>query len=309
MPRSVAIGIVIGVGCSLAAAQQPPPESMPDPEPAPPARSVTASIHVRGEMGFETEFSGSPGKLTVRQAGGGVDVGIPIAQYSQLSVGFDYEHSSYDFKDATAFVAGTSSPFGDVNRETLSARFSQFLSQEWSYFVGGSVSLSGEEGAETGESVQGVIYAAPRYAFSETFSVAIGVLVATKLEDNALVLPLATINWDFAERWNLSNNGKLGLAVTYKPDDAWALSVGASYDSRDFRLDRNGPVPGGVGRDTRVPVAFTAAYTPTPRINLEATIGAHLAQNIEILNASGDSIADVDADPSMFLALRLGFSF
>ena len=272
-------------------------------------RPVTVDLKVRGEFGFETSLSDSPGKVTVVRGGGAVNVGIPVAQYAQLDVGFDYEHSNYDFHGATGFVAGTGSPFDDIDREFVSARFAQYLSREWLFFVGGRVMLSGEEGAKTGDSLEGVIYAAPRYRFSDKLSAGLGIEVYTRLEDNTQVIPLVSLDWDFAERWNLTVSGEPSITVTYAPNDHWSFSLGGVYEYRDFRLDRNGPLPGGVGRDTRIPITLAAKWNPDKRISAEAGVGVAFAQNFELLDSSGNSVADIDADASPFFMIQLGFRF
>ena len=286
----------------------PPPEVKPE-EPPAPDRPLTVSLRVRGEIGFESNLTDSPGKITIDRAGADIDVAIPVAKYAQLNLGFDYEHSHYDFHGATGFIAGVSSPFANVDRETLSARFAQHLSQEWSYFVGGNLLFSGEEGARFGDSIEGLFYAAPQYSFSDSLTVGLGVAVSTRLEKTVSVLPLPTFDWDITKRWNLGTNGEAGLTLTYTPSEDWAFSLGGHYEFRDFRLDKNGPLPGGVGRDTRIPVLLTAAWHPDHRISAEVGLGVYLGQNFELLDSSGNTVADIDADSAPFLMVRLGYRF
>ncbi len=303
--RMVVAGCMVLLAGS-AGAQQPAPAEPAVPPPAP--RPVTASLYVQGEMGFESDLSGA-GRVATSRGRTGIDVGIPTGQYSQLNLGFDYEHSSYDFHGATGFVAGATSPFDDVDRETLSARFAQHLSQEFSYVVGARVFMSAEEGAKASDSLEGLVYVAPRYAFSDTFAIGLGVVVSTQLEDNALVLPVFVLDWDITKEWNLSNDGKLGLFVTYTPNEHWAFSLGGDYQYRDFRLDQGGPDPNGVGRDARVPVMLSATWTPDKRVSVQAGIGMTFLQQYELLDSSGNSIAKINADPAPVAMVRLGFKF
>ncbi len=300
--RTRKMAAVVAAAAVPAVAQEPaavPPEERP----------VTVSLHVRGEMGFQTDLSDSPGNVTVVRGGGDVDVAIPVAKYAQLNVGVEYEHSNYDFHGATGFIPGVSSPFENVDREAINARFAQYLSKEWLVLIGGRVMLSGEEGASTGDSVEGVLYALPRYRFNDKLSAGLGVEVYTRLEDNVQVIPVVSLDWDFAEHWNLTVSGEPSVTVSYEPNERWSFSLGAVYEFRDFRLDRNGPLPGGVGRETRIPVTLGAAWKPDKRVSAEAGVGVAFGQNYELLNASGDSVADIDAKAAAFLMLRLGFKF
>jgi hypothetical protein len=292
-----------------AAAQPSPPPATPEQPPAPAERPVTVKFHLRSELGFESDFSDAPGKVSVLRAGGDVDVGIPVGMYAQLNLGVDFEHSNYDFHNATGLVPGTDNPFDTIERTALKARFAQHLSREWSYLVGGTAALSFEEGADVGQSLQGVLYGAPTYALSDKLSIGAGVVVSTRLEDNALVLPLVILDWDVAEHWNLSNNGELGLTLAYSPNERWSFSVGGHFEYRDFRLDEHGPLPNGVGRDSRWPVAFTVMYKPTARTTLEADVGVYVAQRIEVLDANGTSISDQDINAAPYLKFALGFRF
>jgi hypothetical protein len=288
--------------------QEPPKVAPPVPE-APKDRELTLTVRATGEFGFETELSGAPGKVTATRAGGQVEAEIPVAQYAQLELGLDYEHSSFDFHSATGFVAGASSPFHDVDRAALSARFIQPLSKTWAVFAGGVLIYSGEEGAKGGDSLGGVIYGAPRYVVNDHLAIGLGALVQTRLEDNVQVVPLVLVEWDITEHWNLTHDGFPGGTLTYKPNDHWAFALSAYYQFQDFRLDESGPLPNGVGRETRVPVVLSATWTPDKRIYAEAGIGVAFAQNYELLNASGDSVADIDAKASPLVRFKLAFKF
>ena len=55
----------------------------------------------------------------------------PLWPGSQLTVGTFYEHRHYDFSGTNTFLAGTSTPFEDVNALGLSATFFQGLTRSW----------------------------------------------------------------------------------------------------------------------------------------------------------------------------------
>lgn len=308
-----AAALVLGLPLCAAMGQESPEsrEQPPavQPEAAPPERPIRYSIRARGEMGFRSDLSDSPGDVSVSRAGVNVAAAIPVGQRGQLGVAFDYEFSSYDFEDATGFVPGVESPFGDIHRETISLSYAQQFSRRWSLVSGGSIGLSGEEGADTGESLFGSGYIGGRYSLSETVQAGFGLVFATQIEDDTLFLPLVMVDWQINERWSLSNDGKLGLTLAYAPSEAWRFSLGADYQTRDFRLDEDGPIPGGVGRDQRVPLTLGATFTPTPRVIIDLSVGVNLFQNYEVLDRNGVELADVDAEAAPFVGLQIGYRF
>ena len=314
----IAFGLVV-LAAGLARAQQAgPQDGKAAQEPGkettkvdvpPPERVLTVSLHVSGEFGFESNLTDSPGKIAVTRAAGQVEVGIPLGQYASLDLGLNYEHSSFDFHNATGFVAGSSSPFSDVDRAAVTARFIQPLSQEWAVFVGGAVISSAEDGAKSGDGFGAVLYGAPRYVVNKHLAVGLGALMQTRLEDNITVVPLVLIDWDISEHWNLTHDGFPGGTLTYKPNEHWAFSLSAYYEFEDFRLAENGPLPNGVGRQTRIPVVLSAAWRPDSRIEAEAGVGVAFGQNYELLNSNGDSVADIDADAAPMLRLKVGIKF
>jgi hypothetical protein len=292
--------------------EDPPPlPTSPSPAAPPitPGRPITYSLAVRGELGTSAELSDSPGDVAVSRIGAALAVGFPIGERGQLNLGFDYELSSYDFQNASGLIAGTDSPFEDVQRYALSVRYAQQLSRRWALVAGGSVGLAGEEGAEASESLFTTGYLGARYALSESVQAGFGAAFGTQLEDDTLLLPLLLLDWQINEQWLLSNQGKLGLTLSYTPVESWTFSVGAEYQFRDFRLDRDGPVPGGVGHEVRVPLTVSASFRPTPQLSVDAGVGVGLYRTFEIRDSGGRELADFDADPAPFLTLQFGYRF
>ena len=87
------------------------------------------------------------------------------------------------------------------------------------------------------------------------------------------------------------------------------MRAGVSYESRNFRLDRDGPVPSGVARDSRVPVFVGVRYAPTPQIDIDATAGMYFFQNYRVDNSGGEKIDEADGQATPFLRLSGTFKF
>lgn len=272
-------------------------------------RPLTWSVRVPTELGFNAGLDNSPGDVTVSRLGAEFGVGIPIATMAQLELGFEYEYSRYEFSNATGFVAGSSSPWQDIHNETVRARFYQQHDRQLGWFVGGSIGLSHEEGADLGDALHAGVFGGVMYNLSE--SVRIGGLlgVRSRIEDDPWFIAVPTIDWQIDPQWRLTNAGKPGLTLFYSPSEQWTLSLGAWYESRDFRLDSNGPVPDGVGRDQSVPIALGATFRPTSNMTLDFGAGVRVLGNLELENSTGGRVADIDVDPAAFLSFAVGVKF
>jgi hypothetical protein len=315
----VAFGFISAAALAQDAGGVPPQAGAPTTPPgqpaaalpkAAPARPVVFSIEARGELNFNSSFSDSSGDVTVTRAGASIGSSIPAGERGEVNVGFDYEFSNYEFsKDVMLAPGVTGSPWRDVNREEVTLRYSRQQSLQLAWFLGGSVGASGEDGAKFSDSLFASAFGGVRYALSKTLVVGVGLAVRTQIEDNPLVVPLPMLNWQISEQWKLSSAGKPGLTLSYSPTETLTFSVGGAYESRDFRLDEHGPVPGGVGRETRVPIVLGVAYTPTKQISVEAGIGYSFAQNYQVLNHGGNKLGDEDLDAAGMLRVGIAYRF
>ena len=286
------------------------PQKEPQPEAATqPSRPVTWTIKFPTELGFSASLDGAPGEVTTSRIGGDFEVGIPTGSRSQLDLGFEYEYTRYEFDDATGFVAGATSPFKDVHRETVRARFGQQETLQLGWMVGGYVGFSAEDGADLSESVVGGLYGGVSYYLSRSLKVGGALGVFARLEDDPLIVPIPVIDWTITEQWRMSNAGKLGLTMYYSPCEQWTLALGAWYDERNFRLDDSGVIPSGVVRDSNVPLQLTATYKPTANFSAEFGGGIRFFGNYEVRDSSRNKVADIDSDPAGYLAIILSVKF
>lgn len=322
-PMKRALVVCAGVCCAHAAAQQPatkpadPPANEKQPEKpvvekpaeAPPERPIEWIIKTPNELGFAAGFVDKIGDVAVSRVGADLEVDIPVGPMGELDIGFAYEYSRYDFSNATSLVPGSSSPWQNIHKETLRASFGKQQTRQLGWIVGGSVGLSAEEGADLGKAVAGGMYAGVGYYLSEHLKVGMAVAVYSQLEDHPLILPVPSFKWEISDQWLLSTAGKPGLTMFYKPSDEWTLSLGAWYESRNFRLDKTGVVPDGVGRDSSVPVEFDVMFKPTKSLSVEAGVGVRLLQSFSVDGSSGNTLVRVDGDAAPFLTCRFAFSF
>ncbi len=310
--RAILAGVAaLLAGAGSAAAQPGSPreqarEAAGEPQPVPEApeeRPITFSVRLGGELGFDADLDDG-GDVTLVRARAGASVGIPAGERGQLTIGYDYELSDYDFTDATGLVPGIADPWGTVHSHGLGLTYARRLSLRWSALVGGNIAWSAEEGADLGDSLTGGGFAAGQFAATEKLFIGLGVGVRSRLEDSVLLSPVILLDWTISEQWKLSNEGRPGLTLSYVPAETWTIDLTGAFEFRDFRLDDSGPLPGGVGVDSRVPVSLGVTWTPSPMFTFGARAGAYFFTTLEALDVNGNEAGTSDVDPGPFLVLE-----
>jgi hypothetical protein len=308
-------GVVLAL-CSAAVGQEvlspptvlPPAEPELEAPPPPPDRPIGYSISARAILGLAADFDDAAGDMSFSRIGMDLGVQIPAGPQANLSLGFDYEFSHYDFGNDT-LIAGTDSPFEDIHRAFFSIRYSRQQTRQLVWTVGGSIGISAEDGADVGDAITGMVLGGVKFHFSEQFAIGAGAAVATQLEDDPFFFPTLLLEWHFAERWSLVSAGRPGLSLVYRPSEQVRVTLGATYEHRDFRLSDDGPIPGGVALERQVPISLGIEFEPTPQLQLGLSAGVAVARNLELKDSRGRKIADEDIDPAGFLGLQFVYRF
>lgn len=298
-----------------AGGSQPPPEqpSADGRAPAIPSRqgppTFSWNVGVRSIFALTTDLKDG-GDVSITRVGPTLGAAwiFPGAQ-ARLSVTYSFEYSNYDWSGNTGFVAGRPDPWSDIYRHSVSAIWSQQVDEKWSYFVGGLFGAAYEDGASPGDALEFGVLLGFSYALSPELSLGLGVGVLTQIEDDPLVIPIPTVDWRINQQFRLTNNSRPGLFLIYTPAEAWTITLGAEYTTRDFRLDENGPVPDGVGRDRRFPVLVEVAYRPERWLEIAARAGVDLGVRYWLSDSEGNEITTRRADPTPFFGLGATLRF
>jgi len=250
---------------------------------------------------FEADLDTGPGELSTTRAAVGAAVTLFPADRTRLTFAIDATESWYDFSGATGLHA-SGEPFDNATEIDLSAAFSAPLNDTTNYFVSALVGYAAESGADFSDSLVygGNVGFVTRQ--SDTFSWGLGVAVRTRLEDDALVIPLPQITWKLSDRWVLATQ-RGGVTLDYDASESLNYGLGIQFDTRTFRLDETGPIPAGVASEERVPLFFYATYKPNPTIEITAEAGATVYSNIELFDSVGNELVNDDVDPAIFLGL------
>ncbi len=312
MLRASVVGVIGGVLCAGAAMGQ---DTGAAPERATPTtgsagraeggtRSTDVVVTLFGTHAFEADFSDGPGSVGVTR--GGVEVGFrrPIDDRSRLSVSIGLEGSAYDFSGDSTLAGVTGEVWDSTVQASLAVVYSRQATEQWAWFFGGGVDASFETDADIGKSFTGGLVGGVNYAVNENLKLGGGLAVRSRLEDSGLFLPIVSVDWKLSDQWTLSNSNELnstGVALSFAANEKLTLSLHAAYQGRAYRLDDEGPVPEGVGRDSRIPVWVQARYAFTPRATASLAAGVLAWQEYTVLDQDGNELDQQEAEWTPFL--------
>ncbi|MCL4220312.1 MAG: hypothetical protein KJZ65_02970 [Phycisphaerales bacterium] len=274
-----------------------------------PLANTSFSLSFGGTWIGEADLDESPGSLGIARAAARFGVGHKLSEMISLHFGADLDYSVYDFSDATGLVAGTDDPFDDATTVTLSLGADFKSGERNTWFVTGFARSAGESGAEFDKTITGGGIVGFSHSFSDDFTLGIGVLVSSELEDDVYVIPVPIIRWNINERWSLNSGDRANVQLAYAPSDRWTIGAEVSWDRRRFRLDDEGPLPSGVVEERHVPVGVFAVFTPNPNIELAARVGAHLGSEIKIDDDNGDRVGKDDLESALYAGFDVRFRF
>jgi Domain of unknown function (DUF6268) len=221
-----------------------------------------------------------------------------------------YRFTHYDFSDFAV------DPWENIHTFRATPIVSYTMDEQWSFYGGPTVAISGEEGADFGHSFTGGGLAGVSYKVHDRLSVGGGLGISSQIEDKARLLPFITANWQFYDQWNLrigfpeiAANGGLGAEVTYDFNPHWKFGAGFQFQQKRFLLDEDGPVPSGVGQDKSIPIYAKVGWQATEKTLLELIVGVAAGGEVLLEDQHGREIAEEDYDPSALIGLRAVFTF
>lgn len=292
-----------------ALAQNAPPKVTASPKLQTSPASFSVSLGGRGEYQFESDLDGDRGSVSIARAAANLGLGFAVGDRSRLNVTWDSEFSWYDWKDASKFSKSAKDPWDDTIQHTIGVQLVVPEGEQWAWFVGGGAQASYEREADFGDSLTYGGQGGVRYKFNDAFALSLGIAVRSRLEDNALILPIIGIDWDITDKLTLSTNRGAGLDLRYKASDAIALFLEATFNSREFRLRDDGAAKDGVGIDRSVPVAAGVVWTIAPSVSLTAKGGLVAWSKYKLEDQNGVKISETDADPAGFVSFGIDFRF
>jgi len=297
----------------LAQAPAPAEESPPADAPASPSARAAAGLTIqltpRAEHTFESDLQDNAAQSSITRAGGELRLRYPAGERFSLGLTLDGEYSWYDISGIDTAGNDLGGLLDGAYSLGLTPSVLYSIDRKWGVLVGGLVQSEAEEEAEFSDSLTYGAFGAVRYAVNDNFAVTFGGGIRTRLEDNAIFLPVIGFEWNASTKVKLATE-RLGLKVTVKINDEVSAWLSGNYELREYRLtDEHFLAPEGVGRDHRVPIRFGINWTPSPAFTLEGYTGVVVWQEYEFLDADGNEAFDDHSDPTGVIGVKATFTF
>ncbi|MFG0330759.1 MAG: DUF6268 family outer membrane beta-barrel protein [Phycisphaerales bacterium] len=257
---------------------------------------------------FPSDLDGANDDYRTWRAGFNYLLKKPVSREAQIKFSLGYEYSNYDFDRPNTFIAGAAEPFGDIHIIDARLGVEVAVDDEWSWTASGIARFAGESDVDYSDADSyGGIFAIQR-EFNEDFTASLGVLVATQIEDDELILPAITLDWSIDDQWSFVVDGTRG-ELRYDYGDGLVAVLGAAYENRRFRLDNDPVKLGSVVEDTAVPIYIAMRYRADNSISIDLTGGVLAFQEFEIENRNGNAGREFESDPAPFIGLGVSFNF
>jgi len=227
---------------------------------------------------------------------------------TSISLALGYSYDGYDFTTNGLGIAALD-PWENVHTVSLSVPIRKGFDNNWSAYLIPSLRSSGESGADFDKTFSGGGLVGIAYRFGEQLTIGPGIGVLSQLEDTATVFPILIINWKINDSLSLATGRGLGatrgpgLTLKYKADEMWEFTIGGRYEKLRFRLDKDGPVPGGIGEDKAYPLFAGCTYNFSPKAHVSLVGGVELGGELQLEDTDGNRIDKESYDPGGFFGL------
>lgn len=230
---------------------------------------------------------------------------------NSAGISLSFGQLSYDFDDVGA------APWGDINDLRISLPLRFRLSDTVNAFLAPSLRYDYEDGADMDDGMTWGAFGGVTWRINDRLTIGpgIGVFSELKDDDDLTVFPALLIDWDIADRWNLSTGTGLGstqgpgLSLNYAQSDALSFGLSVRSERVQFRLDDDGLAPDGTGEDSSFPVVLTVNYEPTPLFSVSGFAGMETGGELKLYDADGARVSKESYDPAPVagFAFRLRF--
>jgi hypothetical protein len=229
-----------------------------------------------------------------------------------VSVALGYGLDSYDFSGDGEFAA--INPWHNVHTMRLSVPVRWGIDSNWSVYFVPTVRVAAESGASWGDALIGGGFAGFTYRISDRLTIGPGIGAIRQIEDTS-VFPVLLIDWKITDTLSLQTGRGVGatlgpgLRLTWAPISKWRFSIGGRYEKLRFRMDKDGPVPSGIGDDRAFPLLGSVTYSFTPDAQINLYGGVDLGGKLRLEDKNGNLITEEDHDPVPVLGFGFRFRF
>ena len=216
------------------------------------------------------------------------------------------ESSFYEWAGSTDLVAGTPKPFNDLFQTSVGAQLAVQADETWTWLAGLEVTMGGEDLVDPTDSLILGGLLGVRHAVADEVDFTFGLAGESRLEDDAWVVPFFGFDWQLGQRTSLAVQGS-EIRFEHGFTDDLALSLGAGYDVRQYRLNGDGPVPGGVFRDESIHLSAGMDWQITDAGRLGVEVGQVWWSEYTVLDGAGALVGQSEGEHADYIGVSLTF--
>jgi hypothetical protein len=223
-----------------------------------------------------------------------------------LELFLDTEASFYDWSATAALPGGAADPFNDLYETRVGALLGFAEDEQVSWFTGMEVVLAGEDSPSIGAALSIGAITGVDVRAGDDLTLSFGLAALTRLEDSTWVLPYLGFDWRLNDTVRLATDGA-GVLLEAQLGRDWTATLAAEYELRQFRLNEDNAIPGGVYQDDQITLSGTLDWRVSASATLSLTAGLVAWQESTFLDDGGAKLGEVETDPAPFGAVSLTF--
>jgi len=270
--------------------------------------SFTFDPQTRYQFDAEFDQTGN-GDYSVWRTGFDFEAFKPISETMVIKLGLGYEYSNYDFQRPISFLStGVAEPFSDIHLIDFSLTSQWLIDDQWGWYAGLGGRFAGESGADLSDAGSFAGWGGASYRFNDDLSASFGLLIATQIEDDPLIIPDITMKWQIADQWRFVFDHTEG-ALWYDVDEHMSLGLGSAWEYRRFRLEDNALKQSTVIQDTAIPIYGTIHYKADNGTTIDLTAGLNAFQEFRVEDRFGNNRTDYETSAAPFVGFNVRFTF
>ena len=276
-------------------------------------------LHTGYSHQFESDVNGG-GDVSNNQFMAGIGGRFKLSDSLSFSPRFVYSLDAYDISNGAAAnppVQPEGFNWGNINQYTVLGLLNWQIDEKWSLLGGPIFRLAGEgseswdKDAFTGGGIVGFLFKP-----DDKFQVGLALGVMSQLADDAGLVPIPMIRWNFAEDWNLKMGidqlgGRTGVGpeINWSFTKDWDLGLGFQFQRKRYRLDDHGGNARHIGEDSGLPIYLRVGFHPTKELMISAFGGVVAGGELRTQDVGGDHTFDRGYDTAGTLGLQASYTF
>jgi hypothetical protein len=256
----------------------------------------------------------SGGSLSVFTLMLGAGLNKQVTEKLEAGLDFTYIYDSYSFSGMTGFRVPY--PWSSIHTFGLNVPLTFSVDRDctWKIYLVPTGQFSGESTAKFGDALVYGGAIGVSHVFTPKIEVGLGIAAYYYLAEVS-VFPYPIFKIQISDRIEITNPfgaspaGPGGGVANYKLTEHWSVGLGGAFRSYRFRLEHNGPIPGGIGQYRSCPVFASVSYQQSPALRIAIYGGATLFNKIYIDDHGGDELLRTKQNAAPLIGLTASGTF